>query len=109
MRDGGAGVTHSLSLHKKFRSKTNSCFRRSMQLVKMAYPYNLSVGSAIFKMQGAEGCDKCVRAYFVQLERLSSFIQIKWIKHALAHSFELHFRDNLYSTSGGIWRLYIPS
>ena len=27
-------------------------------------------------------------AYFVQLERSSSYILIKWIKHALAHSFE---------------------
>ena len=36
-----------------------------------------------------------VRAYFVQLERSSSFIQIQWIKHALAHSFELQIRANL--------------
>jgi hypothetical protein len=53
--------------------------------------------------------NECVRAYFVQLERLSSFIQIKWIKHALAHLFGLHIKDNFYSTSGGIWRVYIPS
>ena len=45
------------------------------------------------------------RAYFVQLERLSSFIQNKLIKHALAHSFELHIGVNFYSTSGGIWRV----
>ena len=43
----------------------------------------------------------CVRAYFVQLERLSSFTQIKWIKQALAHSVEVHIRANLYSTSRG--------
>ena len=48
-------------------------------------------------------------AYFVQLERSSSFIRIKWIKHALAHSFELQVRANFYSTLGGIWRVYIPS
>ena len=38
---------------------------------------------------------------FVQLEISSSFLQIKWIKPALAHSYELHIRANFYSTSGG--------
>ena len=46
-------------------------------------------------------------AYFEQLERLSSFTQIKWIKHALAHSVELHIRANLYSTSWGGYGEYI--
>ena len=46
-------------------------------------------------------------AYFVQLERSSSFTQIKWIKHALAHSVDLHIRPNLYSTFGEIRRVYI--
>ena len=40
----------------------NSWFRHCMQLVRMAYLWNLSqpprVGSAIFRMQGAEGCEK---------------------------------------------------
>ena len=45
--------------------------------------------------------NECVRAYFVQLERSSSFILIKGIKHALAPSFELHIRANFYTTSGG--------
>ena len=44
---------------------------------------------------------ECVRAYFVQLERLSSFILMKWIKYALTHLFELHIRAKFYSTSGG--------
>ena len=31
---------------------------------------------------------------------------IKWIKHALAHSFQLDIRSSFYSTSGGIWRVH---
>ena len=50
----------------------------------------------------------CVRAYLVQLERSSSFIRIKWIKHALAHSFEVHIRANFYSSPWRIWRVHIP-
>ena len=30
------------------------------------------------------------------LERLSSSTHIKWIKHSLAHTFELHIRAKLY-------------
>ena len=48
-------------------------------------------------------------AYFAQLERSSSFIRIEWIKHALAHSFELQIRSNFYSTLRDKWRVYIPS
>jgi hypothetical protein len=47
-------------------------------------------------------------AYFVQLERLSSFIWIKWIKHTLAQSFKLHIRANFHTTLGGVWRVFIP-
>ena len=55
----------------------------------------------LYKLTLRWNSNECVRPYFVQLERLSSFIQIKWIKHALAHSVELHIRANFYSTSGG--------
>ena len=51
----------------------------------------------------------CARAYFVKLERLSSFIQTNWTKHAITHWFEIQHRANFYSTSGGIWRVYILS
>ena len=37
-------------------------------------------------------------------DNLSSFT-----KHVLTHSFELHLRNNFYSTSGGLWRVYILS
>ena len=47
--------------------------------------------------------------YFVQLKRLSSFIPIKGIKHALAHSFELHIRANFLNTSGGYEEYIIQS
>ena len=50
-----------------------------------------------------------LRAYLVQLEWLSLFIWIIWTKHALAHLFELYIRANIYSTSGGMWGVYIPS
>ena len=42
-------------------SAANSCFRHCIQLVRMAYPQNSKqlprVGSAIFRIQGVEGCD----------------------------------------------------
>ena len=41
------------------------------------------------------------------MKRSSSFILIKWIKHALVHSSERHIRANFYSTSGGICRVNI--
>ena len=38
------------------------------------------------------------------------FIHVDQVdKHALSHLFELHNRANLYSTSGGIWRVYLQS
>ena len=49
------------------------------------------------------------KGQIVQVERSSSFILIKLIKHALANSCELHIRANFYSTLGGIWRVYILS
>ena len=41
----------------------------------------------------------CAKVCFVKLEKLSLFIQTKWIKHTLAHKFQLNLRANFYSTS----------
>ena len=61
----------------------NSHFRHCMELVRMAYPQNLSqplrVGSAIFRMQGAEGC---VSHFQLISENIGNFFngQFFWTK-----------------------------
>ena len=64
MRDGGAGVAHSLFLHRKCMSKTtrlqihvsDTAKKKSQDCLSLEFDSANVVGSAIFRMQGAEGC-----------------------------------------------------
>ena len=78
------------------------CKLSSFAQATMAVKYmNFTLTMIVFQMLALIcSSNECVRSYFVQLERSSSFFQIEQIKHALAHLFELHIKANFYSTSG---------
>ena len=114
-------VPLGFALGKSFRQRV---IFDHISLVSSKYGYSISHSTLIFDaIKGLLGIytlyispdvplrwnkNESARAWFVSLERLSSFFHTKWTKNALAPSFYLHIRANFLGTSAEIKKSMYP-